>query len=77
MMQLSLGRRDVSRDSILADAVHFGFRSREMAAVHLDKLLDRIEAAFPEDIAQAMPQGLAGQLRDQTRASMRVLRKHK
>lgn len=77
MMQLSLGRRDVSRDSILADAVHFGFRSREMAAVHLDQLLDRIEAAFPEDIAQAMPQGLAGQLRDQTQASMRVLRKQK
>ncbi len=45
-MQLSLGRFDIGRDAVLADAIRFGFDSREMAATHLDVLLVRITDAF-------------------------------
>ncbi|HMN79475.1 MAG TPA: HipA domain-containing protein [Burkholderiaceae bacterium] len=45
-MQLSVGRFDISGESVVADAVRFGFDSRLQAERHLDRLLDRIEAAF-------------------------------
>ena len=45
-MQSSAGRFDISRESVLADAIRFGFDGRLNAERHLDGLLDRIEAAF-------------------------------
>ena len=45
-MQTSLGRLDISRESMLADALRFGFGSSDEAGRHLDRLLSRIEAAF-------------------------------
>jgi serine/threonine-protein kinase HipA len=44
-MQLSAGRFDISRASVLADALRFGFEGRPEAERHLDALLARIEAA--------------------------------
>lgn len=46
VLQLSQGRFDIARDAVLADAVRFGFGSRDECAGHLDALLVRIEAAF-------------------------------
>lgn len=74
MMQLSAGRFDTSPDAALADAVHFGWNSREEARAHLDDLLNRIERTFPEDIAETMPQELAFLLRTRTQASIRYFR---
>ena len=45
-MQLSLGRFDISRDAMLADAHRFGFTSKEEAATYLGTLLERIVAGF-------------------------------
>jgi serine/threonine-protein kinase HipA len=45
-MQLSAGRFDISRTSVVADAVRFGFDGRVEAQRHLDTLLDRIEAGL-------------------------------
>ncbi|MEO8600904.1 MAG: type II toxin-antitoxin system HipA family toxin, partial [bacterium] len=47
-MQLSLGRNDISREAILADAIRFGFDSTATAAAYLDKLLQRIQPAFAQ-----------------------------
>lgn len=47
-MAVSLGRHDIARDAMLADARRFGFASHDEAAVHLDALLARIEAAFDD-----------------------------
>jgi serine/threonine-protein kinase HipA len=44
-MQPSAGRFDISRASVLADALRFGFESRREAERHLDALLARIDAA--------------------------------
>lgn len=45
-MQLSMGRFDISREAVLADAHRFGFDNGADAASHLDALLERIAAAF-------------------------------
>lgn len=45
-MQLSLGRFDISREAVLADAHRFGFTGKAEAASHLDALLDRIATGF-------------------------------
>ena len=50
-MQLSLGRFDISREAVLADAQRFGFASTTDAAAHLDVLLQCITAAF-DGVAQ-------------------------
>jgi serine/threonine-protein kinase HipA len=47
-MQLSLGRNDISREAILADAIRFGFDSPQFAAAHLHHLLQRIQHAFAQ-----------------------------
>lgn len=52
-MQVSLGTTGISRASILADHVRFGFRTVQDAIAHLDNLLERIEEAFRET-AQGM-----------------------
>jgi serine/threonine-protein kinase HipA len=48
-MQLSLGRFDISREAVLADAHRFGFASAVDAADYLDALLERISVSY--DIA--------------------------
>ena len=45
-MQLSMGRFDISREAVLADAHRFGFDNGADAASYLDALLERIAAAF-------------------------------
>jgi serine/threonine-protein kinase HipA len=45
-MQLSLGRFDISREAVLADAHRFGFTGQAEAASYLDALLERITGAF-------------------------------
>jgi len=45
-MQLSLGRFDISREALLADAYRFGLTSATDAGMYLDNLLDRIRAGF-------------------------------
>jgi serine/threonine-protein kinase HipA len=47
-MQLSIGRFDISRSALLADAHRFGFESGEEAARYLDALLTRIVEAFDQ-----------------------------
>lgn len=46
VMQLSLGRCEISRAAVLEDATRFGFGSRPDAQKHLDGLLMAIEGAF-------------------------------
>ncbi|CAH0224967.1 hypothetical protein SRABI118_02316 [Massilia sp. Bi118] len=45
-MQLSMGRFDISREAVLADAHRFGFDKGADAVTYLDALLERIAAAF-------------------------------
>lgn len=47
-MQLSIGRFDISRQAVLADAQRFGFASTNDAATWLDLLLQRILSSFDE-----------------------------
>jgi serine/threonine-protein kinase HipA len=47
-MQLSLGRRDISRESILMDALRFGFTTQAEASDFLNRLLGFIEQGFDE-----------------------------
>ena len=47
-MQVALGRRDISRESILMDAVRFGFANPMEASNFLNQLLGRIEKSFDE-----------------------------
>lgn len=46
VMQLSLGRFEISRAAVLQDAARFGFGSRLHAEKHLDGLLMAIEGAY-------------------------------
>jgi serine/threonine-protein kinase HipA len=46
-LQLSMGRYDISREAILADAIRFGFDNKATAGSYLDSLLQRIALAFP------------------------------
>lgn len=45
-MQFSLGRFDISRDAVLADAHRFGFGGKDEAATYLATLLTRITVGF-------------------------------
>ncbi len=47
-MQLCLGRRDISRESILMDVLRFGFVNQTEASDFLNRLLGRIEHGFDE-----------------------------
>lgn len=54
-MQLSLGRFDISREAVLADAKRFGFAGTVDAADYLDTLLARISASY-DAAAQSLDQ---------------------
>lgn len=45
-MQLSMGRFDISREAVLADALRFGFQSSSQADDFLIALVDRVEDGF-------------------------------
>jgi serine/threonine-protein kinase HipA len=47
-LQLSMGRFDISRSAVLADAHRFGFGSNDEAGHYLDTLLLRIAKAFDQ-----------------------------
>lgn len=47
-LQLSKGHFDISRETVLADAVRFGFDGHAEAAAYLDAKMDRVERAFAE-----------------------------
>lgn len=49
-MQLALGRFDISRDAVLADALRFGFGNPDEGAHYLDNLLARMNATFDEAV---------------------------
>jgi len=50
-MQLALGRFDICRDAVLADALRFGFESRHECAHYLTHLLARLKATFDDSMA--------------------------
>jgi len=56
-MQLSTGRFDISRASVLGDAHRFGFASRDDSAQHLDELIDKIADSFNQ-IDVPLPESL-------------------
>lgn len=62
-MQLSLGRFDIARDAVLADAVRFGFTDCAAAATRLDALTTRAGNTLP-DIQAALPPDLAALLQE-------------
>lgn len=66
-MQISLGRTDISRNAVIADALRFGFLSRDEGAKYLDALLQRFEQAFEQPA-----QEIGEQLRETMYARMRV-----
>ncbi len=48
VMQVSAGRRDITRDAMLRDHTRFGFATRQQAEEYLDALLVRIADAFAQ-----------------------------
>ena len=49
-MQLALGRFDICRDAVLADALRFGFENRDGCARYLNQLLARLKATFDDSM---------------------------
>ena len=48
VMQVSAGRRDITRDAMLRDVTRFGFSTRQQAEDYIDALLARIDKAFAQ-----------------------------
>lgn len=72
-MQLSLGRFDISRQALLADAHRFGFTSTQEAAAWLDALLQRIATSFDE-ASQLLDQAWRQTLHDRLTHNTALLR---
>lgn len=72
-MQLALGRSDISRAAMLADAARFGFENRAEAAIFLDKLLQRIEHGF-SSTAQQLTDDLSAMMAARMRRNLAQLR---
>lgn len=72
-LQLSLGRYDISREAMLADALRFGFAGRDAAASYLDALLLRIEHAYGQVEGMLGP-GMQALLRKRMRDNIDLLR---
>jgi serine/threonine-protein kinase HipA len=73
-MQLSIGRFDISRDAVLADANRFGFSSAPEASGYLDALLQRIEHGF-DSVAHALDEDWRQVLRGRLAHNLAVLGK--
>jgi serine/threonine-protein kinase HipA len=71
-MQLSLGRFDISRDALLADAHRFGFTSATDASTYLDSLLERIRGAF-EEVAHWLDQEWTNVLHERLTHNVAIL----
>ena len=72
-LQLSLGRYDISREAMLADALRFGLPGHDAAASHLDALLLRIEHAYGQ-VEGMLSAGLQTLLRRRMRDNIDLLR---
>ena len=72
-LQLSLGRYDISREAMLADALRFGFAGHDAAASYLDALLTRIEHAYGR-VEGILGAGLQWLLRKRMRDNVDLLR---
>ncbi|RXZ38178.1 HipA domain-containing protein [Oxalobacteraceae bacterium CAVE-383] len=69
-LQVSAGNRMIDRTAMLADAVRFGFRNRDEAALHLDRLLtairdsfDHVSAMLTDELKRMLSKRLAENLR--------------
>lgn len=71
-MQLSVARYDISRDSVLADAIRFGFDEREAATTYLNALLGHIESAF-STLQNLLGQQLRMMMAERLAANMQAL----
>lgn len=74
-MQLALGRTDVTRDTVLGDAVRFGFTGRDEAANCLNQWLQKIEHTFPA-AAEPLGDGLRTLMSERLRARLALLSDH-
>lgn len=72
-MQLSLGRFDISREAVLADAHRFGFTSNEDAGTYLDVLLERISGGF-DSVAHWLDQDWQKALHERLLHNINVLK---
>jgi serine/threonine-protein kinase HipA len=73
-MQLSLGRFDISRQAVLADAHRFGFTGDIEAGGYLDALLARIAASF-DGVAGWLDHDWSQMLRERLSHNLAVLRR--
>jgi serine/threonine-protein kinase HipA len=71
-MQLAPGRTDIARETLLADAVRFGFASREAAGNHLDSLMLRMKNAF-QQVAPMLNGELHRIMSDRVKANLQKL----
>ncbi|MDW3688663.1 HipA domain-containing protein [Cupriavidus sp. CV2] len=72
IMQLSEGRFDITREAVLADAVHFGFDDKSAAATHLGQWVARIADTFPAVDAHLSP-ALSQLMRDRLANGVKAL----
>lgn len=72
-LQLALGRFDIARATVLADAARFGFDRVQTAEIFLDALLARIDASF-ETSAAVLDADWARFMRERLRGNLALLR---
>jgi serine/threonine-protein kinase HipA len=72
-LQLSLGRYEISREAMLADALRFGFAGHDAAASYLDALLLRIGHSYGQ-VEGILSPGLQALLRRRMRGNIDLLR---
>jgi serine/threonine-protein kinase HipA len=71
-LQVSVGTYAIERAALLADAIRFGFDSRDEAAQHLNELITRVQAAF-NDVAADFTEELRGMLSERLSANVKLL----
>lgn len=69
VMQVSAGRRDITRDAMLLDVTRFGFATRGQAEDHFDALLARIDKAFAQ-VAPLLNAALQARLAERLRVML-------
>lgn len=72
-MQLATGRFDIARATMLLNAHHFGFDSKDHAGHYLDDLLARMDATF-EAAAAVLDDDWAQFMRDRLHGNLALLR---
>lgn len=73
-MQLSLATTTISRASVLADHIRFGFRTVHEATEHLEDLLARIKGALQDAAQDILPPELRAFLERRMRGQLKLLR---